>query len=124
MRRGASCSEASGAARVRGDWDDRRGLCHRKWPGLCLTAGRSRNALVSYGRFLLSKQALFVAMLGLASFDRFRLTPALEYSISAGDHAGALRALRLSRGVETARIVSILALVAWLGTLEPPASAM
>ena len=83
-----------------------------------------RNALVSYGRFLLSKQALFVAMLGLASFDRFRLTPALEYSISAGDHAGALRALRLSRGVETARIVSILALVAWLGTLEPPASAM
>lgn len=77
-----------------------------------------------YGRLLLAKLTLFVAMLGLASLNRFRLTPAFEHSIGAGDHASALRALRLSLGTETACITLILALVAWLGTLEPPASAM
>lgn len=77
-----------------------------------------------YGRLLIVKLLLFAAMLGLASLNRFRLTPAFERSIAAGDHAGALGALRRSLGVETACVVSILALVAWLGTLEPPASAM
>ena len=75
-----------------------------------------------YGRLLIAKLVLFGAMLGLASLNRFRLTPAFEGSIAAGDHVGALRALRLSLGVETACVVAILALVAWLGTLEPPIS--
>lgn len=77
-----------------------------------------------YGQFLLAKLALFGAMLGLASLNRFRLTPAFERSIAAADHRGALGTLRRSLAVEAACAITILALVAWLGTLEPPASAM
>ncbi|WP_442678313.1 copper homeostasis membrane protein CopD [Sphingomonas sp. ASY06-1R] len=77
-----------------------------------------------YGQLLLAKLALFGAMLALASLNRFRLTPAFERSIAAADHRGALRTLRRSLAVEAACAVTILALVAWLGTLEPPASAM
>lgn len=77
-----------------------------------------------YGKLLLAKLALFVAMLGLASLNRFRLTPAFERSIAGDDHAGTLRVLRASLAIESACIVVILALVAWLGTLEPPTSTM
>ncbi|RYY09726.1 MAG: copper resistance protein CopD, partial [Alphaproteobacteria bacterium] len=77
-----------------------------------------------YGRLLLAKLVLFGPMLGLALLNRFRLTPSLERSIAAADRRGALRTLRLSLAIESASIVTILALVAWLGTLEPPASAM
>ena len=77
---------------------------------------------VPYGRLLLAKLVLFVAMLGLAALNRFRLTPAFEHSIATGDHTGALGALRWSLGVETACAVMIFALVGWLGTLEPSAS--
>lgn len=77
-----------------------------------------------YGRLLLAKLGLFTAMLGLASLNRFRLTPSFERSIASADHRGALRALRASLAVETACVVVILALVAWLGTLEPPSSAV
>jgi putative copper resistance protein D len=80
--------------------------------------------MTTYGRLLLAKLALFVAMLGLASLNRFRLTPAFEESIAGEDHRGALRSLRVSLGVETASVVAILALVAWLGTLAPPTSGM
>ncbi|MCA1652797.1 MAG: copper homeostasis membrane protein CopD [Sphingomicrobium sp.] len=76
-----------------------------------------------YGQLLLVKLLLFGAMLGLASLNRFRLTPSLERSI-ADDHLAALAKLRLSLAIETACVVTILALVAWLGTLEPPTSAM
>ncbi len=77
-----------------------------------------------YGQLLLAKLALFAAMLGLASLNRFRLTPAFERSIAAADHRGALGTLRRSLAVEATCAITILALVAWLGTLEPPASAM
>ena len=77
-----------------------------------------------YGRLLLAKLALFAAMLGLAALNRFRLTPRFKASIAAADHSSAMGALRGSLAIETACIVAILALVAWLGTLEPPASAM
>ena len=77
-----------------------------------------------YGQLLLAKLALFTAMLGLASLNRFRLTPAFERSIAAANHRGALGMLRRSLAVEAACAITILALVAWLGTLEPPASAM
>jgi putative copper resistance protein D len=77
-----------------------------------------------YGELLLVKLALFGAMLGLASLNRFRLTPAFERSIAAADHRGALGTLRRSLAVEATCAITILALVAWLGTLEPPASAM
>jgi putative copper resistance protein D len=76
----------------------------------------------SYGRLLIAKLLLFGAMLGLASLNRFWFTPAFEQSIASGSHASALGVLRRSLGVETACAVSILALVAWLGTLKPPAS--
>jgi putative copper resistance protein D len=77
-----------------------------------------------YGQLLLAKLALFVAMLGLASLNRFRLTPAFERSVAASDHGRALGTLRASLAIETACVVAVLGLVAWLGTLAPPASAM
>ena len=77
-----------------------------------------------YGQLLLAKLAIFGAMLGLASLNRFRLTPAFERSVAAADHRGALGTLRRSLAVEATCAITILALVAWLGTLEPPASAM
>ena len=81
-------------------------------------------ATTLYGQLLLAKLALFAVMLGLASLNRFRLTPAFEQSVAAADHRGALGALRKSLALETACVTVILALVAWLGTLAPPASAM
>ncbi len=77
-----------------------------------------------YGQLLIAKFALFGAMLVLASLNRFRLTPAFERSIAAADHRGALGALRRSLAVEVTCAIAIFALVAWLGTLEPPASAI
>lgn len=73
-----------------------------------------------YGQLLLAKLALFATMLGLAALNRFRLKPRFYTSIAAVDHSRAMGALRRSLAVETACIVIILGLVAWLGTLEPP----
>lgn len=73
----------------------------------------------TYGQLLLAKLALFTAMLGLASLNRFRLTPALS---SAEVVTRAV--LRRSLLAETSAAVAILALVAWLGTLEPPTTVM
>ena len=49
------------------------------------------------------------------------MCPVAEQSAnrSNGDHPGALGALRRSLAIERACVVLILALVAWLGTLEP-----
>ncbi len=76
-----------------------------------------------YGQLLLAKLALFGAMLGLAALNRFRLTPALGQAVARGDTGAAVRALRFSLALETGSAASVLALVAWLGTLAPPASA-
>ena len=81
-------------------------------------------ATTLYGELLLIKLALFAVMLALAALNRLRLTPAFERSIAAADHSGALGALRKSLALETAGVTAILALVAWLGTLDPPTSAM
>ncbi|MBO9603147.1 MAG: copper homeostasis membrane protein CopD [Novosphingobium sp.] len=67
-----------------------------------------------YGRLLLAKLAAFAAMLALAALNRWRLTPALARR--EGGSAGRLRA---SVGIEAALGAAVLALVAWLGTLEP-----
>jgi putative copper resistance protein D len=72
-----------------------------------------------YGRLLAAKVALFGAMLGLAAVNRYRLTPAL----GSADPDAAIGALRRSVGLETAAALTILALVAWLGTLAPPTAA-
>ena len=74
-----------------------------------------------YGQLLLAKLLLFIAMLGLASVNRFRLTPGLERAIAAGNWGQAGRALRTSILVESGCAILILAIVASLGMLEPPA---
>ncbi|WP_415643539.1 copper homeostasis membrane protein CopD [Sphingomonas antarctica] len=76
-----------------------------------------------YGQLLVAKVMVFVAMIGLASVNRYLLTPALEAAIDQGNHARAIGALRRSLGLETACAVAVLGIVAWLGTLEPIASA-
>jgi putative copper resistance protein D len=75
-----------------------------------------------WGRLLLAKLALFAAMLGFAWLNRFRLTPHFDSAIAAGDPRAALRALRVSLALETGCASAILAIVAWIGTLEPPMS--
>ena len=66
----------------------------------------------SYGRLLILKIGLFVAMLAAAAANRFWLTPRLATSPS-------LAAVRTSLGAEFALGIAVLAIVAWLGTLDP-----
>jgi copper resistance protein D len=75
-----------------------------------------------YGLLLCGKIAIFVVMLCLAGLNRFGLTPALARSLSDGGSSVAVRRLRLSIVLETACGAAVLALVAVLGTLEPPSA--
>ena len=75
-----------------------------------------------YGQLLIAKLALFGLMLALAAANRFRLTPAFHQAIARGGPVPAINRLRLSVVYETTAALAILALVAWLGTLEPPMS--
>jgi len=77
-----------------------------------------------YGQLLLIKLGLFAGMLALATLNRFRLAPALRAALTNGDVGLATQQLRLSLTLETLAAVTILGLVAWLGTLEPPVSAI
>ncbi|UNU44084.1 copper resistance protein [Sphingopyxis sp. YF1] len=72
-----------------------------------------------YGQLLLVKLLLFGAMLALAAANRWRLTPALAASLADGDPRTAIGAIRRSLAIEAAAGLAILALVAWLGTLDP-----
>jgi putative copper resistance protein D len=72
-----------------------------------------------YGRLLIAKVLVFLAMVALESINRFRLTPALEKAIGRDDCPAALGALRRSLAAETTCAIAVLAIVAWLGTLEP-----
>jgi putative copper resistance protein D len=63
---------------------------------------------------LAAKLALFLAMVGLAALNRWRLTPAL-----AANAPGAERRLRLSLALEASCALAIVALVAVLGLLDP-----
>jgi putative copper resistance protein D len=74
-----------------------------------------------YGQLLLAKLGAFAAMVALASLTRFRLTPALHAVAASGGTPRELAALRISLAIEAALGTLILALVAWLGTLEPGA---
>ena len=73
-----------------------------------------------YGQLLLTKLALFAIMLALAARNRFRLTPALDAVIARGEEGSARAALLRSVTIEAGLGLTILALVAWLGTLAPP----
>lgn len=77
-----------------------------------------------YGLLLVAKLLLFVAMLLLAGANRFFLTPALAAAVESGDTSPAIQKLRRSLIVESGCALAILALVAWLGLLAPPASGM
>ncbi len=74
----------------------------------------------TYGEVLVVKLALFASMLLMATSNRFRLTPALEQSTNGAGKGAALRNLRFSVGIEAGLGITVLAIVAWLGTLEPP----
>jgi copper resistance protein D len=70
-----------------------------------------------YGRLLLVKIALFLAMLAIAAFNRMRLTPEL---VAGGAAAGpALQQLRTNALIEAAIGALVLFIVAMLGTLPP-----
>lgn len=69
-----------------------------------------------YGRLLSLKLALFALMLVLAGLNRWRHTPAVPRE---GLPSPALRASMIA---EASLGILVLALVAWFGMLEPPAS--
>ena len=79
--------------------------------------GALRLPTTLYGKLLIAKLALFVAMLGLAVANRWHLTPRLAWADD--NDVGVVRALRVSIVLESGAAVLILALVAWLGTLSP-----
>ena len=84
----------------------------------------ARLIVSTYGQLLLAKLVLFAAMLILAAINRWRLTPALVAAVQADAAGAAVGALRRSLLVEGLAALAILALVARLGTLEPPGTAI
>jgi len=80
-------------------------------------------ATTPYGRVLLAKLALFAGMLVLAARNRTRHTPALAAEL-AGAPLGPASVVRLRRSIltEAALGLGVLGVVAWLGTLAPPAT--
>jgi putative copper resistance protein D len=86
-----------------------------------LVAGPTLTTLIhsTYGLLLLAKIAVFGAMLALAAVHRYRLAPQLDRAISAGHYGDAARQLRSSMSMELACGTTVLALIAWLGTLSP-----
>lgn len=75
-----------------------------------------------YGQLLAVKLVLFGIMLALAAANRFTLTPAFNRALQEGGITLAVAKLRKSLLVELSLAVIIIALVAWLGTLQPPAA--
>lgn len=76
----------------------------------------------AYGQLLSLKLLLFLGMLGFAATNRFRLTPAFERAQGRWLSDAAIAPLRRSVAFETLLGFAVLLLVAWLGTLAPPAS--
>jgi putative copper resistance protein D len=84
-------------------------------------AGVSRLWTSAYGQLLTLKLVLFIGMIGLATANRFRLTPDLGAALAGAAPAReAVVALRRSLAWETGLSIGVLALVAWFGTLAPP----
>ena len=70
----------------------------------------------SYGRLLAFKILLFIAMVAVASVNRFRLAPRIS------DDPAALRALRRTVALEQSLGLAVLAVVSVLGTWPPALS--
>ncbi len=79
-------------------------------------AGLPALLTTNYGWVLAAKLLLFAGMLGLAGANRWLLTPKLERALP-----GARTHLRLSLMIETSLWIGVIALVAYLGTLDPQA---
>ena len=77
-----------------------------------------------YGQLLIIKLSLFALMLLLAAANRFRLTPALALALEQDDTGCAVAALRRSIACEASAALTILGVVAWMGTLLPPVAEM
>lgn len=76
----------------------------------------------TYGQLLAMKIGLFALMIGSAASNRFVLTPALGRAAGSLDQDATLGRLRRSLILETALGVALLAAVAVMGTLAPPAA--
>jgi putative copper resistance protein D len=72
-----------------------------------------------YGRLLLIKIALFLAMVAIATVNRFRLTPQLVQQASIAASRDALRQLRRNAAIEALAGAIVIAIVAALGTMPP-----
>jgi copper resistance protein D len=72
-----------------------------------------------YGRLLLTKVALFLAMVALAAVNRLRLTPRLAHDASGSARDHALHQLRRNAVIEVAIGAIIIAIVAVLGVTPP-----
>ena len=72
-----------------------------------------------YGRLLLFKIALFLAMLSLAAVNRLRLTPVFQQNLNAIGAINALHRIRANTLLEAAFGIIIVAVVGLLGTLSP-----
>lgn len=76
----------------------------------------------TYGQLLALKMGLFALMIGLAASNRFVLTPALGQVPESLVQDATLGRLRRSLVLETALGGALLAVVAVMGTLAPPAA--
>jgi putative copper resistance protein D len=72
-----------------------------------------------YGRLLLIKIALFLAMVAIAAVNRFRLTPQLLQQGSIIASRDALRQLRRNAAIEALAGAIVIAIVVALGTMPP-----
>jgi putative copper resistance protein D len=72
-----------------------------------------------YGRLLLIKIALFLAMVTIAAVNRFRLTPQPVQQASIAASRDALRQLRRNAAIEALAGAIIIVIVAGLGTMAP-----
>jgi putative copper resistance protein D len=76
-----------------------------------------------YGQVLSLKLALFLGMLGLAAHNRFRLVPALTTGVE-GAVPDTLRRLRRNVAGEQLLGLTVVGIVAFLGTMPPPDATM
>jgi copper resistance protein D len=72
-----------------------------------------------YGRLLLIKIALFLAMVAIATVNRFRLTPRLLQQACIATSGDALRQLRRNAAIEVLAGAIVIVIVAALGTMPP-----
>lgn len=84
-----------------------------------LVGGIDALVATDYGRLLLVKIALFLAMLAVAAVNRLYLTPRLAASVNVPTSDQALRHLRRNAVIETLIAAAIIGIVGVLGTQAP-----